>query len=1359
MNTPLSRTLILKPSTPQKTKPMSIVRSGMAAAVLAAACAAFSQSAENPDPLRAGFVHPPASARPKAFWQWMNGHVTRDGITRDLEAMRRAGLGGVYIFDGGAYLPSGPSGYLNARWRELMTHALNEGARLGLDIAMHNAPGWSSSGGPWVTPPRAMQQLVWTETTARGPGAVEKTLPRPHANAGWYRDAFVLAFPALPGEETPYEDCIRKITTSGGGGAGVDKAFLSDGRPATGARLAKGETLVIELEAETEIHAVSILGLDGGPFPPLTLEASADGARYAPLCRVTAPARHGIAAPGTAVFPARKARCVRLAAPGECGLSEVVLHRAPRIEDWTFKANFAYRVSRQADMPAPAAGAPAPAVAPQTVRDITRHMDAGGRLRWDAPPGAWTILRIGHTGTGQTNISASEAGQGLETDKFSREATEFHFNTVIGRVLADAAADGGGGRLAGVLIDSYEAGMQNWTASFPEEFRRRAGYDIRPHLPAMLGRVVGGIAESGRFLHDVRRVQADLMAENYYGRMAELCRAQGLVFAAEGYGQGVFDELDATGLPDVPMGEFWMRTPWSPNRTAKMAASAAHVYGRPVVAAEAFTGEEETSRWLEYPYAMKALGDDMFASGINQFVFHRYVHQPHPDAAPGMTMGPFGFFFERTNTWFGQSSGWLAYLSRCQHMLRQGAPAADVLYFTGERPPDSSQFFIPAPPPGYDYDLVSAKVLLERVTVKDGLLTLPEGGAYRMLVLPAGLKAMTPELARKLLEFARRGAVIIGPAPEGSPSLRGQPESDREVRRIAAELRGAGPGGRPLLRRDLTVADAAREAGLHPDFEYTSADAGAELSWLHRRLPGGDLYFVANRRRLAVEASCVFRVAGRRPELWNPQTGETGDAAVCAFENARTRVPLRLGPAESVFVVFRKPPAGKGAAWVRRDGREIMRAAETARPPAPAIANDFTMSVWAKPDTGLRLMPAESTSGRLDETGKFYAIPAAEGDTLHGAGHAIAGLAVGRNGAYVVERARDRSPAVLVERRPVSGWTHFAVTYRGGKPRLYIGGKLAREGLVSGSIVHPGIGSPPPPPGAVLQFDGLAAVMGASGLPPPPSQGRSFLFEGNMTAPELFGECLPDDAIAALAARGLPPPEAPPAVELAARAGGAVEGLFWTSGRYELPDGGALAVAVPPPLPVAGPWRVAFPPGRGAPESVVLETPGSWHRHDDAGVRHFSGTAVYTKTIQVPAAFLGGGKRVVLDLGRVEVTAEVRVNGRAFPPLWKEPFRVDVTGAVRPGGNALEIHVTNLWANRLIGDESLPAENEYENAHWRHGIKRLPSWYAGGAPKPAGGRTTFSTWQFYDKDEPLLESGLLGPVLLLNPVRLTFPAR
>jgi hypothetical protein len=283
--------------------------------------------------------------------------------------------------------------------------------------------------------------------------------------------------------------------------------------------------------------------------------------------------------------------------------------------------------------------------------------------------------------------------------------------------------------------------------------------------------------------------------------------------------------------------------------------------------------------------------------------------------------------------------------------------------------------------------------------------------------------------------------------------------------------------------------------------------------------------------------------------------------------------------------------------------------------------------------------------------------------------------------------------------------------------------------------------------------------MGASGLPLPPSQGRSFLFEGNMTAPELFGECLPDDAIAALAARGLPPPEPPPEVELSARDDGAVTGLFWSSGHYELPTGSALAVAVPPPLDIAGEWRVAFPPGRGAPESVVMESPGSWHRHADAGVRHFSGTAVYTKTIRVPAAFLGGGKRVVLDLGRVEVVAEVRVNGRAFAPLWKEPFRVDVTDAIRPGDNALEIHVTNLWANRLIGDESLPAENEYENAHWRHGIKRLPSWYAEGAPKPAGGRTTFATWQFYDKDEPLLESGLLGPVRLLNPVRRTFPAR
>ena len=1007
----------------------------------------------------------------------MNGNVTRDGLTRDLEAMKRVGIGGVFIFDGGTYLPKGTMDYISPAWREMMKHAIKEADRLGLEVGMHNGPGWSSSGGPWITPDRSMQQMVWTETVVSGPQHLELPLIRPHVNEGFYRDAFVLAFPSPPGE----------------------------GRS---------------------------------------------------------------------------------------------------IEDWRYKANFAYRVGRQLTPP-PETGSEM-AIDPARVVDLTAQMDRQGQLTWDVPAGPWTILRIGHTSTGQRNVSASQAGEGLECDKMSREAAGFHFQNVVAKVIADAGALAGKS-FTGVEIDSYEAGMQNWTASFPEEFRRRNGYDLRAYLPAMTGRMVGSAGISERFLFDVRRTQANLMAEYYYGQMAELCHSHGLKLYVEPYGQGVFDELQVGGIPDIPMTEFWERTPWTPNRVTKSVASAAHIYGKPVIAGESFTGEEQTARWLEYPYALKTLGDLMFSLGLNQMIFHRYAHQPHPSTVPGMTMGPWGFPFDRTNTWFDQSSAWLEYLARCQYLLRQGIYAADVLYFVGERPPNVAQFEMPVMPVGYYYDLVNAEVLLTRAKVRNGRIVMPDGASYRLLMLPDDLKAMTPELLRRLRDLVSEGMTLLGPKVEFSPTLRGYPASDAEVRRIAAELWGSDAYterghafGKGRVFSGQPLAKILSHGAVKPDFEFSSRNPDGSLSWLHRRLPEGDLYFVANRQRRSEDVVCTFRVAGRQPEFWHPETGEIRKPAIFATEDGRVRVPIHLGPAESVIVVFRSPAASRPSQWLSKDGVRVIQAQPFSAAPAGSagkIENTFTIAVWAKPDIDLRLMPRESTTARIDETGKNYVVPAAEGDSLYGQGHAAAGIAAGRNGVYVVERSMAKSPAVLVAGLPLSGWTHLAVVYCRGKPRLYVNGKFVREGLASGSVVHPGVGAPPPAPDVVYHFDALDNLVHASGRSSPPSQGIVYYFEGNMTRPEVFDRALGDAEVLKLASRKMPPPEDTPDVELSLRPDGKAEALIWHSGTYQLDNGAPVRADVALPAELAGPWRVAFPAGLGAPPVVTLPQLMSLHRH------------------------------------------------------------------------------------------------------------------------------------------------------------------
>ena len=1319
-------------------------------AVGLALVAAVPSIAAPADPLAAGFARPPSTARPSTFWHWMNGNVTRDGITRDLEAMRRVGLGSVFMFDGSDYLPAGPAAYLQPHWRDLVTHAIREGNRLGLDVGMHNGPGWSSSGGPWVTPERSMQQLVWTETAVAGGRRVELDLVRPHANHDFYRDAFVIAFPSLAAETVPYAEALARVTAGSGGP--VDRTVLSDGLFTTTVALKAEAPLLFEFAEPVDLAALTALPAPKGRFPRLQVEASVDGAAFAPVCTVTSPGRHGIVAPGARVFAPVRARFVRVVPSGDGEIADLVFHRTPRIADWVAKANFDYRVTGQLRRPDPVPAAAA--IDPTTVIDLTDKVQ-GDRLVWEAPAGAWTILRIGHTSTGKTNVAASAAGRGLEIDKFNPAATEFHFGQVVERVLADAAAAGARGP-ANLIIDSYEAGMQNWTADFPAEFRRRTGYAITGYLPALFGRFVGNAAVSERFLFDFRRVQADLMAEHYYERMGQLARARGLRYYVEGYGTGNFDELRVSGLSDVPVTEFWTRTPWTPNRVVKMVTSAAHVYGKSVVGAEAFTGEFKTSRWLEYPYALKILGDEMAAHGVNQFIFHRFAHQPHPTAAPGMAMGPYGFAFDRTNTWFEQGRGWIDYLSRAQFLLRQGTFAADVLYFGGERSPDPAQYAQPVLPAGYTYDLVNVDVLLNRVTVRDGAYELPEGGRYRLLVLPPDLQAMRPALLTKLRDFVAAGGALLGPKPVFSSTLEGYPASEAAMLRLADELWDPARSGPGRVFATGTIGEALAALGVTPDVAWTGARPDAALSWQHRRLPEGDLFFLGNRQRRDDRIVVSFRgMAGRQPELWLPETGESRQVAVHATEGDRALVPLDFEPAGSLFVLFRHP-APPAPAPLRKDGRDVVTAALAPTAP-PDVSGDFAMAIWVKPDTDLRVMPKESATGRIDETGKFYAIPADPGDRRFGPGHATAGLAVGRNGIFVIERASDSSPAVLVADIKVSGWTHVAVVYRGGKPRLYVNGAFVREGLASGKIVHAGVGAPIPPVDYTLHFPAIASLTRTVGEPPPPSRGQVFYFEGNSAPPELLAGPVDDAAIAALAAKGPPAPPLPDVTALARRADGSAEALAWTSGRYSL-GAAEVAVTVPAPVTLEGSWSVAFQPGRGAPAAIDLPELKSLHLHADPGVKYFAGTATYTRKLDVPADWLAAGRRVVLDLGRVEVIAEVSVNGREAGLVWKEPYRVDVTDLVRAGANDLTVRVTTLWPNRLIGDEFLPPEDEFgirdEQGNDPHGIVKLPDWYKEGKPKPPGGRVTFATWNFYDRGEPLVASGLLGPVRLLNPVRI-----
>ncbi|WNO54090.1 glycosyl hydrolase [Stakelama saccharophila] len=1308
------------------------------------------------------FRQPPHATRPDTLYFWMNGNVTREGIDADLEAMRDAGLGGLLVFDGSNDIPKGPVDYLSPHWLDLMTHMMRKADSLGLRMGMQNAPGWSSSGGPWISPAQSMQQLVWTETTVDGGKRVRAQLPRPYAKRDYYEDSAIIAFPASKGDESFYRDQVAQMRI---GDTPLAKNMLTDRDLHSSVEAGPDAPLVITMKRPFGAQAVTLYAEKEAPAFSATVEASDDGRNWRAVARVSVGVERGIESPGTANFDESTARYFRITPSAPVRLAEALLYATPRIPDWDVKAEQDFDAGT-GDEHHPDDVMARYAIDPTTVIDISDKVDASGRLDWRAPAGRWTILRMGHTTTGKINVAASDSGRGLEVDKLDAEAVNYQFDQSVAKVVKAA------GPLAGTAfdtleIDSYEAGLQNWTKKLPADFAARNDYAITRWLPALTGRIVGDVEQSDRFLFDFRRTLAELMADNYYGEMEKRANAAGLKFMVEAYGPGPFDELQVAGRVQVPMTEFWTRTPWTDNRTVKMVSSAAHVYGKNLITAEAFTGEAQTSRWSDYPYALKALGDLMYAKGFNQIYFHRFAHQPNPNVVPGMTMGPWGMNMDRTNTWFSKARPWLDTLARSQYMLRQGRYVADVLYFVGENSPNQAEYVRPEVSPdtspllatylepemprGYKYDLVNAEVLLKRARIENGRIVLPDGASYRMLVLPDKLESMTPTLAKRLRDMVEKGMVLLGPRPAHQPTLRGGEAADAQFERATAALWGEaakGPMrkvGKGRVYADGEIGAVLSDIGAGPDAICNTASPDGKVVWLHRELADGDSYFVANRQRRNETVTCDFRVAGKAPELWDPETGTTSSPAVYDMEGGRTRVSFTLSPVGSTFVTFRKP-AEKRIEWAAHDGERFIDAKAAAPARAASPSDTFTLSVWAKPDIDLRLMPQEGTEGHINETGKNYLIPARSGRDIHGEGTAVAGLAVGRNGAFVIERVSpDTVPAVLVSHQPISGWTHFAVVYDHGTPTLYINGKKAKTGLKSGRTVF------------------------AGGSDAPSWSGFTYFFEGNNGPIRTEDRALSAGEIARLAAKGPPPPpvSAAPA-DLTIDADGAVHARVWQAGDYRLSDGSRFSADVPAPKVVSGPWRVTFERDRGAPDAVTLNKLESLSHNADPAIRHFSGTATYSRDIDVPAAALQRGRRVYLDLGRVEVLADVTVNGKDLGQVWKEPYRVDITDAVHAGANAVSVAVTTLWPNRMIGDARKPDPDagNYVDGEWPVGetfnadgkktgdvmaqkITELPDWYREGEPKPDNGRVTFTPWKFFSADDPLLDSGLLGPVRLV----------
>jgi hypothetical protein len=805
----------------------------MAAIVLAAA--AFPAPAqEKSDTLAQGFQSPPESAKPRTWWPWVSGNVSSAGITADLEAMKRIGLGGAQFFFVDQSDVIGPVKFMSPEWRQMVHHALMEGDRLHLEMGMEDNAGWSESGGPWIKPQQAMQQVVWSESRVAGGQKITLSPPQPMTIQGYYNDIALLAFPSQSGDDVP--DPVQ-VTASSPGFDGA-KVIAHDLNTPALLKVKPPGPFWIQLAYAQPITCRSLVFQVENPvwFLPGELQASDDGVTFKNVANINL-GECASFAPTTAKY----FRLIFRKSTGDLAIRRISLEGA-RIDSWPQRTGLEVAYPGQDVAFKDMTLKPDEIVDPATVVDLT------GKTEWDAPAGNWTLVRIGHTGTGMlTHPSHLNA---LECDKMSRAAVEFQFQNMFGPVLRDSSSVVGGS-FRNVMLDSWEAGFANWTPLMRDDFKKRRGYDLWPWLLTLTGRVVQSADATERFLWDYRRTVADLVADNQYGTVQNLSHQRQMDFYAEAVGINmptIADQLQCKGRTDVPMGEFWVRDHFDNVDDPREAASAAHIYGQNIAATESFTTQPDRGAWTNDPYSLKALGDMEFCNGVNRFFFSRYAQQPWLDRQPGMSMGAYGINFERTNTWWNEATAWMNYLARCEYLLQRGSFSADLLYFYGEGAPACIRHkeLTPDVPTGYDYDVCDAEILLIQMSVENGEIVLKSGMHYRVLVLPA-LDRMTLPVLQKVQTLVQAGATVYGPKPRQSPSLAGYPESDKTVKSIADEVWGNCDG--------TTVTDHAYGQGkivwgeplkkalaVVPDFAASQPD----MLDIHRQDEGSEIYFVSN---------------------------------------------------------------------------------------------------------------------------------------------------------------------------------------------------------------------------------------------------------------------------------------------------------------------------------------------------------------------------------------------------------------------------------------------------------------------------------------------------------------------------------
>lgn len=1092
--------------------------------------------------LKVEFQNPPHSSKPLTWLHAMSGNMSAAGITKDLEAISDAGIGGTLLFNVTQGVPLGNVKFNSTEHIDLIGHLATESQRLGLSFGMHNCDGWTSSGGPWITPEHSMKHLTFNETIVKG-GEVNLQLAQPFSRFNYYQDVAVLAYPAL---KTELIDAQIKPTVTASDPS-FDITLVQNGNLEDYSPLTVQEQQPVWIQfSYAQPYTLRLIDMliHEGRGLEFSLHTSNDGQNFTEQQALT------LRRPGKTTyaldeaFDGITAKHFRLVTNKTVHVKEVNLSSTPTMHNYLGRTS----ASRSDFQELGEIGSVDKALTINTadIRDLTSHLKPDGRLQTQLPAGDWTIMRFGFTSTGAVNIPASREGTGLEVDKFSKASFKTHYDAYVTNVI-NKVKQVAPNALHTLEIDSYEVGAQNWTQGYEQHFKDTYGYDLVPFLPLFAGKFVDSADMSEQVLWDTRDLNNQLITENYYGYFTELANQDGIQTYLEPYGSGPFNELDVASKADLPMGEFWLK---NDNFRISASSSTANIYNKPIVSAEAFTQFPENN-WLFHPTIGKADGDKSWALGVNQHVFHRFAHQANTHVMPGMTMNLWGAHLDRTQPWWDSAGkAWFKYIARGQHLLRQGQEVADVLWYLGDATPTvcpEQDALASVMPTHINYDCLNTEVL-QQLTMNKGLMTLPHGNEYKILVLN-NHHSLNFSTVEKIYQLAKQGAVIIGDPIKKLAGRNNTPEQQNQFEVMIKDIwsrdttydialdvnTSHGHSGEKhwLNQPQTQKVDWKQILATHNwNFDLTLND-NSPFYFTHRKTPQHDIYFVYNdsTERKLFDAS--FNVAGKIPELWDAQTGtikKLGAFSSDTSDGNTTHVPFRLNAGESAFVVFSE-------------------SSKSVKPASPSLVIQQDTEVLLNEDNQLQTLTTQ------------------------------------------------------------------------------------------------------------------------------------------------------DDSLA-----------------------------------------------------IDGAWSVSFDGFYGLNQTFDFAQLIDWKTHPEQSIRDYSGTAIYTKTIDVPESYLADNLQLHLHLGQVDVVATVTLNGNLVGTSWHAPYTLDISQYAKAGENQLEIKVANLWVNRLLADRKLPDTSGFTIARWQDPVVKMPKWYTDNQPMPATERLTFSTQRFMQDDEPSVSSGLIGPVVI-KPVK------